>query len=369
MLLKELLIDALKNSNTYDEFYNRLLCKYQYILESLSNVPQWYHWHPEIDVATHTYYVCKALYNQKQYDLLEAGFFHDIGKLWTTNVGAKKIWHYGHAQESYKYIDENFKCFDFDQQYLEFTKEIILHHMDNLSKDVVKVSNVLLDQNVFYTALKNFQYADKVLSKELYLKETPFYKRWNNYFQQKWMFFKKRYNPDGIIYVMVGISGSGKSTFAKRFFLEDQIVSSDAIRKNIFGNVNNQNVNKKVFELAHNMLLAKANLYNKAVLDATNVDRGLRIEFFGKNNRYNKMKKVALVIDCDIDIAYGRVCKDIENKKDRSNVPYKAIQRQANKFNKGLVLLWDEFEEVKFWDEYKQKFINYRDDSLTREGI
>lgn len=79
--------------------------------------------------------------------------------------------------------------------------------------------------------------------------------------------------------VLVGLSGSGKSTLAKELKDTEKavIVSSDSIREELFGDVNNQDNNRKVFEEMNN----RANRYLSegvnVVYDATNINRKKRI--------------------------------------------------------------------------------------------
>lgn len=65
-----------------------------------------------------------------------------------------------------------------------------------------------------------------------------------------------------IFIMMVGLVGSGKSTYAKQ--LSDDInaiiCNSDAIREELFGNENIQNQNEEVFRVLHKRI--KNNLKN-----------------------------------------------------------------------------------------------------------
>ena len=52
--------------------------------------------------------------------------------------------------------------------------------------------------------------------------------------------------------MLVGLPGSGKSTYIKNHFNQNlHVHSSDDIREELSGNVNNQDINKEVFELLH----------------------------------------------------------------------------------------------------------------------
>ena len=58
-----------------------------------------------------------------------------------------------------------------------------------------------------------------------------------------------------VLHIMVGLPGSGKSTYIKKHAKEgDVILSSDAIRKELFGDINHQDDKNKVFNLMHRRL-------------------------------------------------------------------------------------------------------------------
>ena len=72
---------------------------------------------------------------------------------------------------------------------------------------------------------------------------------------------------------MIGLPGSGKSTYAERNLGDCEILSSDKLRTELFNDVNNQENNQLIFDTlfkrAREFLLAGKNV----VIDATNVDR------------------------------------------------------------------------------------------------
>lgn len=62
--------------------------------------------------------------------------------------------------------------------------------------------------------------------------------------------------------MMVGLPGSGKSTYTKELSkdLDAIICSSDTIRKELCGDINSQDKNEEVFKILHNRI--KENLKN-----------------------------------------------------------------------------------------------------------
>src|SRR5260221_5555075 len=57
--------------------------------------------------------------------------------------------------------------------------------------------------------------------------------------------------PSPSLVVMIGIAGSGKTTFCRRHFKASQIVSSDDARAAISGDASDQSVTGSAFALAH----------------------------------------------------------------------------------------------------------------------
>lgn len=119
--------------NIYDKSPNEL----KLIIDSLIGLKQNNHFHSEKDVYEHTKLVVNRLhntYNDINLDL--AGFFHDLGKIDTTeNITFKSI---GHEYESLKYI-ERFKDFiiqmngNYDLIYDIVSEHMRFKYFDNFS--------------------------------------------------------------------------------------------------------------------------------------------------------------------------------------------------------------------------------------------
>ncbi len=82
-----------------------------------------------------------------------------------------------------------------------------------------------------------------------------------------------------MLIVLIGLPGSGKSFFAKCIAEDNDdviIVSSDAIRKEFYGDANNQSHNDKVFRIVNKKLKEGLLAGKKVILDATNISKKRR---------------------------------------------------------------------------------------------
>ena len=100
------------------------------------------------------------------------------------------------------------------------------------------------------------------------------------------------------LWIMCGISGSGKSTVAAQIAKENAntvIVSSDSIREELTGNYADQEHNEEVFRIFHDRI--RRNLENKrnVITDATNLTMKSRRAIMMKVHGLN-IRKVCVII-------------------------------------------------------------------------
>lgn len=127
------------------------------------------------------------------------------------------------------------------------------------------------------------------------------------------------------LYIMIGISGSGKSTIAKKIAQKDKciIVSTDQIRKELTGSEEDQSKNKLVFNVAYKRI--KDLFYNKQniIFDATSISNKSRDKIKQSlADIWNYLEIIIIYIDTELSIA-----KDRNNKRKRK-VPEKIIEKQ-----------------------------------------
>src|SRR5690348_16767776 len=77
--------------------------------------------------------------------------------------------------------------------------------------------------------------------------------------------------PDFAVVLLMGVSGSGKSTFATRHFQRSEILSSDAFRLMVSDDENDQAATKDAFDALHTIADIRLRRRKMVVVDATNV--------------------------------------------------------------------------------------------------
>lgn len=139
-------------------------------------------------------------------------------------------------------------------------------------------------------------------------------------------------------YMLIGLPGSGKSTWIEHneTELSTVTISSDSIREQVFGDVNDQTHNAEVFELMKTK--THENLRNNinVIYDATNTSRKRRTQFL--KELPEGIHKIAILFTTPFNI-----CCDRNNKRDRQ-VPMESML----KFYKGFQAPWytEGFDEI-----------------------
>lgn len=143
----------------------------------------------------------------------------------------------------------------------------------------------------------------------------------------------------GCLYITVGISGSGKSRFAEFFCKATEVIelNADNYRKELGKGVNDQDINKVVFaEIDKAIVKYLAGGYSVCVSN-TNLHAD-KIKELAEKFPLNEVVVFFLKDSEDIELCWSRIQKDLENGKDRSNVPREVLEKQYQRyksFNKG----------------------------------
>jgi predicted kinase len=105
--------------------------------------------------------------------------------------------------------------------------------------------------------------------------------------------------------VLVGASGAGKSSFARRHFRATEVVSSDVCRALAADDENALDANREAFRLLHHIATSRLRLGKLAVIDATNLQPGPRRSWVTMA-RSHEVPVLALVFDVPLALLEER---------------------------------------------------------------
>ena len=147
--------------------------------------------------------------------------------------------------------------------------------------------------------------------------------------------------PADALVLIVGISGSGKTTFASRHFRATQVLSSDALRAMIADDPTAQNATDDAFDLLHRLLEMRLRRGRLTAVDATNVEEWARRELVAPARRHRR-PVVAIVLDLPFETLVERNAARSDRPRPRA-----ALTRQARWLRDSLLSLPNEgFEAV-----------------------
>ena len=168
--------------------------------------------------------------------------------------------------------------------------------------------------------------------------------------------------------MLIGLPASGKTSFTKTLqssYKKDdiEIISSDAIRKELFGSEEEQKYNDKVFEEVYKR--ARFSIQHKkiTVIDATNLNRKRRINF------------IKVMPKCEVEavvfaIPFEVCCERNENRE--RVVPMSAMERMyksfqpphhAEGFNKIKYVHLEDFDDVEYYRNIRKLNKNCKHDN------
>ena len=102
--------------------------------------------------------------------------------------------------------------------------------------------------------------------------------------------------PELCVVTLIGVSGSGKSTFAARHFLPTEVISSDFCRGLVGDDENDQSVTNAAFEVLHFIAGKRLEAGKLCVIDATNVQAESRRSLINTAKAHHVLS-VAVVLD------------------------------------------------------------------------
>ncbi|MER6096658.1 polynucleotide kinase-phosphatase [Streptomyces sp. NPDC001728] len=131
--------------------------------------------------------------------------------------------------------------------------------------------------------------------------------------------------------VLIGATGSGKSTFARRHFKPTEIVSSDFCRGLVADDENDQSASKDAFDVLHYIAGKRLAAGRLTVVDATNVQQEARRRLVQLARSYDVLP-IAIVLDLPEDVCRARNA----GRPDRADMPAHVIQRHRRELRRSL---------------------------------
>lgn len=136
--------------------------------------------------------------------------------------------------------------------------------------------------------------------------------------------------PELSLVVLIGATGSGKSTFAKKHFKPTEIVSSDICRGLISDDENNQAVSSDAFALARYIAGMRLKRGLLTVIDATNVQEESRRDWVNLAREYHVLP-VAIIINVP-----EKVCVERNKLRSDRNMGAHVIPQHISQLKRSL---------------------------------
>ncbi len=111
--------------------------------------------------------------------------------------------------------------------------------------------------------------------------------------------------PEFSLVMLVGISGSGKSSFARQHFLPTEVVSSDVCRALVADDENDQSISDDAFGLLREIASRRLKNRRLTVLDATHVQPGARPPVLALAREFDTLT-VAIVFNLPLEVCQAR---------------------------------------------------------------
>ncbi|MCB5181452.1 polynucleotide kinase-phosphatase [Streptomyces antimicrobicus] len=137
--------------------------------------------------------------------------------------------------------------------------------------------------------------------------------------------------PDLSLVVLVGATGSGKSTFARKHFRPTEVLSSDFCRGLVADDENDQSASKDAFDVLHHIAGKRLAAGRLTVVDATNVQSEARRQLV-RLAREHDVLPVAIVLDVPEQVCAARNAL----RPDRAGLPRHVVQRHRRELRRSL---------------------------------
>ncbi len=136
--------------------------------------------------------------------------------------------------------------------------------------------------------------------------------------------------PELSLVVLIGVTGSGKSTFARAHFKPTEVISSDFCRGLIADDENDQSATSDAFDVLHYIVGKRLAAGRLSVIDATNVQPDARGKLVALAREHDVLP-VAIVLDVPESVCISRNA----TRPDRDFGAH-VIRRQRDQLRRGL---------------------------------
>jgi len=136
--------------------------------------------------------------------------------------------------------------------------------------------------------------------------------------------------PDLSLVVLIGASGSGKSTFAAQHFGPFEVLSSDFCRGLVSNDINSQAATAAAFDVLHHIAGKRLDAGLLTVVDATNVQPEARRSLVALARAHDVLP-VAVVLDLP-----ERVCLERDASRPDRQLGARIVGRQVSQLHRGL---------------------------------
>ncbi|MDG4858155.1 polynucleotide kinase-phosphatase [Streptomyces sp. T-3] len=131
--------------------------------------------------------------------------------------------------------------------------------------------------------------------------------------------------------VLVGATGSGKSTFARKHFKPTEVISSDFCRGLVADDENDQGASRDAFDVLHYIAGKRLAAGRRTVVDATSVQSDSRKQLIELARKYDVLP-IAIVLDVPEEVCAERNAA----RADRAGIPRRVIQRHQRELRRSL---------------------------------
>lgn len=129
-----------------------------------------------------------------------------------------------------------------------------------------------------------------------------------------------------IFTMLVGLPGAGKNFIVSKYFSKATHISSDAIREEVFGDVNDQSHNHEVFDIMRERTIAALHNGEDVVYNATNICAKRRIGLLNSISIVPDVERVCWLVIPPVEIV------EKQNREREKSVPDDVIKRMLRQF-------------------------------------